>query len=96
VAAIEASRTANAERLLAEVGFPPPEAAAWADIGYTTVVGMMSRSTRDPRFRRMPRSDYLTRVVDAARSLLERRDPAQRSSSSAQSGGGPGRGSSGA
>jgi AcrR family transcriptional regulator len=74
VAAIEASRTANAERLLAEVGFPPSEAAAWADIGYTTVVGMMSRSTRDPRFRRWPRSDYLTRVVDAARSLVERRD----------------------
>jgi AcrR family transcriptional regulator len=74
VAAIEAARTANAERLLAEVGFPPSEAAAWADIGYTTVVGMMSRSTRDPRFRRWPRSDYLTRVVDAARSLVEHRD----------------------
>jgi AcrR family transcriptional regulator len=74
VAAIEASRTANAERLLAEVGFPPSEAAAWADIGYTTVVGMMSRSTRDPRFRQWPRSDYLTRVVEAARSLLDHRD----------------------
>jgi AcrR family transcriptional regulator len=74
VAAIEAARTANAERLLAEVGFPPSEAAAWADIGYTTVIGMMSRSTRDPRFRGWPRSDYLTRVVDAARSLVERRD----------------------
>jgi AcrR family transcriptional regulator len=72
VAAIEATRTANAERLLTEVGFPPSEAAVWADIGYTTVVGMMSRSTRDPRFRRTPRSDYLTRVVDAARCLLER------------------------
>jgi hypothetical protein len=32
----------------------------------------MSRSTRDPRFRQWPRSDYLTRVVDAARCLLER------------------------
>jgi AcrR family transcriptional regulator len=74
VAAVEAARTANAERLLAEVGFPPSEAATWADIGYTTVVGMMSRSTRDPRFRRRPRSDYLTRVVDAARCLLERPD----------------------
>jgi AcrR family transcriptional regulator len=74
VAAIEAARTANAERLLAEVGFPPSDAAAWADIGYTTVVGMMSRTTRDPRFRRWPRSDYLTRVVDAAQSLVERRD----------------------
>jgi AcrR family transcriptional regulator len=74
VAAVEAARTANAERLLAEIGFPPSEAATWADIGYTTVVGMMSRSTRDPRFRRMPRSDYLTRVVDAARCLLERQD----------------------
>jgi AcrR family transcriptional regulator len=71
VAAIEAARTANAERLLAGVGFPPSEAAAWADIGYTTFVGMMSRSTRDPRFRQWPRSDYLTRVVDAARCLLD-------------------------
>jgi AcrR family transcriptional regulator len=72
VAAIEAARTANAERLLAGVGFPPSEAAAWADIGYTTFVGMMSRSTRDPRFRQWPRSDYLTRVVEAARCLHER------------------------
>jgi AcrR family transcriptional regulator len=72
VAAIEAARAANAERILAGVGFPPSEAAAWADIGYTTFVGMMSRSTRDPRFRQWPRSDYLSRVVDAARCLLER------------------------
>jgi AcrR family transcriptional regulator len=72
VAAIELLRTANAERLLAAVGFPASEAAAWADIGYTTFVGMMSRSTRDPRFRQWPRSDYLTRVLDAARCLLER------------------------
>jgi hypothetical protein len=48
VAPIEVARTGNAERLLGEIGFPPSEAAAWADIGYTTVVGMMSRTTRDP------------------------------------------------
>ena len=74
VAAIETRRTTNAEQLLAALGFAPDDAALWADIGYTTFVGMMNRSTRDPRFRQWPRSDYLARVVDAARRLLEHRD----------------------
>jgi AcrR family transcriptional regulator len=73
VADVERRRTANAERLLAELGFPPDEAASWADIGYTTYVGMMSRSTRDPRFRHWPQADYLERVLQAARSLVEQR-----------------------
>jgi AcrR family transcriptional regulator len=72
VAAVEGQRTANSERLLAELGFPPAEAAAWADIGYTTYVGMMSRSTRDPRFRQRPRLDYLERLVAAAEAVVER------------------------
>jgi AcrR family transcriptional regulator len=70
VAAVEARRTADAERLLTELGFPPAEAASWADIGYTTFVGMMNRSTRDPRFRRWPQPDYLARVLDAAQALV--------------------------
>jgi AcrR family transcriptional regulator len=70
VAAVEARRTADAERLLAELGFPPAEAASWADIGYTTFVGMMNRSTRDPRFRQWPQPDYLARVLDAAQALV--------------------------
>jgi AcrR family transcriptional regulator len=72
VAAVEGQRTANSERLLAELGFPPADAAAWADIGYTTYVGMVSRSTRDPRFRQWPRADYLERLVKAAQALVER------------------------
>jgi AcrR family transcriptional regulator len=72
VAAIESRRTANAERLLIELGFPPAEAASWADIGYMTYVGMTSRSSRDPRFRRWPQSDYLERIVSAAQALIER------------------------
>jgi AcrR family transcriptional regulator len=70
VAAVEAKRTADAERLLAELGFPPAEAASWADIGYTTFVGMMNRSTRDPRFRQWPQPDYLARVLEAATTLV--------------------------
>lgn len=73
VAAVEARRTADAERLLTELGFPPAEAASWADIGYTTFVGMMNRSTRDPRFRRWPQPDYLARVLEGAQALLEHR-----------------------
>jgi AcrR family transcriptional regulator len=76
VAAVERRRTANAERLLVGLGLPPAEAASWADIGYMTYVGMMSRSTRDPRFRRWPQSDYLERVVRAAQALVERQEPA--------------------
>jgi AcrR family transcriptional regulator len=75
VAAVERRRTANAERLLVGLGLPPGEAASWADIGYMTYVGMMSRSTRDPRFRRWPQSDYLERVVRAAQALVERQGP---------------------
>jgi AcrR family transcriptional regulator len=72
VAAVEAIRTQNAELLLSELGFPPAEAAAWAEIGYTTVVGMTSRSTRDPRFRQWPETGYLTRLLEAAQLLVER------------------------
>jgi AcrR family transcriptional regulator len=71
VAAVERQRTANAERLLIELGFPPAEAASWADIGYMTYVGMMSRSSRNPRSRRWPQSDYLERVVRAAQALVK-------------------------
>jgi AcrR family transcriptional regulator len=71
VAAVEAKRTADAEGLLAELGFPPAEAASWADIGYTTFVGMINRSTRDPRFREWPQPDYMTRVLEAALVLVE-------------------------
>jgi AcrR family transcriptional regulator len=81
VAAVEARRTADAERLLAELGFPPAEAASWADIGYTTFVGMMNRSTRDPRFRRWPQPDYLARVLEAAQALVEHQASGTRSRS---------------
>jgi AcrR family transcriptional regulator len=70
VAAVEARRTADAEQLLAELGFPPAEAASWADIGYTTFMGMMNRSTRDPRFREWPQPDYMARVLEAATELV--------------------------
>jgi AcrR family transcriptional regulator len=72
VAAVEAIRTKNAEQLLSELGFPPAEAAAWADLGYTTVVGLMSRSSRDPRFRQWPQAGYLARLVEAAQLVVER------------------------
>jgi AcrR family transcriptional regulator len=75
VAAVERRRTVNAERLLVELGFPPAEAASWADIGYMTYVGMTSRSSRDPRFREWPQSDYLGTVVRAAQALIERPAP---------------------
>jgi AcrR family transcriptional regulator len=70
VAAIEARRIANAQRLLVEVGFPRAEAAAWADIGYTTFVGMMNRSLRDPGFRDRRGADDLRRIVEAAQCLI--------------------------
>jgi AcrR family transcriptional regulator len=73
VAAVERRRTANAERLLIELGLPPAEAASWADIGYMAYVGMVSRSSRDPRFRRWPQSDYLERIVMAAQALRDRK-----------------------
>ena len=74
VAAVEALRTRNAEQLLFELGFPPAAAAAWSEIGYTTVVGMVSRSTRDPRFRHWPQEGYLTRLLEAAELLVVRSD----------------------
>jgi AcrR family transcriptional regulator len=69
VAAVEARRTANAARLLQELGFEPAEAAWWGETGYTMFVGMMNRAARDPSFRRRPQADYLLRIVEAAHSL---------------------------
>lgn len=69
VAAVEAKRTANAARLLQELGFEPAEAAWWGETGYTMFVGMMNRAARDPSFRRRPQADYLRRIVEAAESL---------------------------
>ena len=71
VAAIETRRTTNAEQLLAALGFAPDDAALWADIGYTTFVGMMNRSTRDPRFRQWPQTGYLKRILEAAQAQSE-------------------------
>jgi AcrR family transcriptional regulator len=72
VATVEKKRTANAEELLVGLGFPPADAAVWADIGYTTFVGMMSRSSREARFRRPPRTDSLMRLLEAAQLSVER------------------------
>lgn len=66
VAAVEAKRIGNAARLLEETGIPESEAAVWADIGYTTCIGMMSRATRDRGSGRVPRTDYLHRILRAA------------------------------
>jgi hypothetical protein len=73
-------RQVRAESVAAE--FPAAEATAWPDLGYTTVVGLMSRSTRDPRFRRWPQTGYPTRLVDPAQLLVEREAVAARSARS--------------
>lgn len=69
VAAVEAKRIGNAARLLQELGLPESEAAFWADTGYTTFVGMMSRATRHPRLGGLSRTDYLRRILEAAEML---------------------------
>lgn len=71
-AAMEAKRIGNARRLLEELGFPPADAAWWAEAGYTLFVGMMNRTARDPAFRRQPLADYHARMVEAAELLVAR------------------------